>query len=116
MKIFFIIILSTVIFFSKVNAETFSSALKKAYENNSELNAEREERIKDLTIKLRTPFGSSELENEPAYIRRQIKLEDTPHSSENEVSRFTLSEEENKDGKTTGSIKSNNSFLHDNVD
>jgi cell division protein FtsZ len=85
-------------------------------EDQRELNAEREERIKDLTIKLRTPFGLSELENEPAYIRRQIKLEDTPHSSENEVSRFTLSEEENKDGKTTGSIKSNNSFLHDNVD
>ena len=34
--------MSIVIFFSKVNAETFSSALKKAYENNSELNAERE--------------------------------------------------------------------------
>lgn len=53
MKIFFIIILSTVIFFSKVNAETFSSALKKAYENNSELNAERENIIvseQDLRI------------------------------------------------------------------
>jgi len=85
-------------------------------EDQRELNAEREERIKDLTIKLRTPFGLSELENEPAYIRRQIKLEDTPHSSENEVSRFTLSEEENNEGKSTGSIKSNNSFLHDNVD
>lgn len=84
-------------------------------QDQQELNAERTERIKDLTIKLRTPFGLSELENEPAYIRRQIKLEDTPHSSQNEVSRFTLTEE-TKDGKTTGSIRSNNSFLHDNVD
>ena len=53
MKIFFIIILCTVIFFPKVNAETFSSALKKAYENNSELNAERENIIvseQDLRI------------------------------------------------------------------
>ena len=53
MKIFFIIILSTLIFFYKVNAETFSSALKKAYENNSELNAERENIIvseQDLRI------------------------------------------------------------------
>jgi cell division protein FtsZ len=81
-------------------------------EQLQELSAEREERIKELSLKLRTPFGLSELESEPAYIRRQIKLEDTPHSSENNVSRFTLSEE---DGKVN-SIKGNNSFLHDNVD
>lgn len=77
-----------------------------------ELSAEREERIKELSLKLRTPFGLTELESEPAYIRRQIKLEDTPHSSENNVSRFTLSDEEGKGN----SIKGNNSFLHDNVD
>lgn len=85
-------------------------------EDHKELTAEREERIKELSMKLRTPFGLSELETEPAYIRRKIKLEDTPHSSENEVSRFTLSEEEGKEGDSNGSIKSNNSFLHDNVD
>ena len=42
MKKFFIIILSTLFLFSHVYAETFTSALKKAYQNNSELNAERE--------------------------------------------------------------------------
>jgi cell division protein FtsZ len=81
-------------------------------EQLQELSAEREERIKELSLKLRTPFGLTELESEPAYIRRQIKLEDTPHSSENNVSRFTLSDEEGKGN----SIKGNNSFLHDNVD
>jgi len=81
-------------------------------EQLQELSAEREERIKELSLKLRTPFGLSELESEPAYIRRQIKLEDTPHSSENNVSRFTLSDEEGKGN----AIKGNNSFLHDNVD
>ncbi len=85
-------------------------------EDHREMAAEREERIKELSLKLRTPFGLSELENEPAYIRRQIKLEDTPHSSENNVSRFTLNEEEGKDGKSSNSIQGNNSFLHDNVD
>ena len=42
MKKFLIIILSTFFLFSHVYAETFTNALKKAYKNNSELNAERE--------------------------------------------------------------------------
>tara|TARA_A100001234_G_C12606444_1_gene377374 strand:- start:112 stop:1407 length:1296 start_codon:yes stop_codon:yes gene_type:complete len=42
MKNFFLIILSYLLLFSIVNAETFSAALKKAYNNNLELNAERE--------------------------------------------------------------------------
>ena len=42
MKNFFIIIFGYLFLLSNVNAETFSSALKKAYNNNLELNAERE--------------------------------------------------------------------------
>ena len=42
MKKIILIFLGTLFLFSKVNAETFSSALSKAYKNNSELNAERE--------------------------------------------------------------------------
>mgnify|MGYP001235782331 FL=1 len=42
MKKFFIIILSILFLFPNVNADTFDAALKKAYKNNSELNAERE--------------------------------------------------------------------------
>ena len=42
MKKFFFTVLSSIFLFSNVNAETFSAALKKAYKNNSELNAERE--------------------------------------------------------------------------
>jgi len=42
MKKFFIIILSYLFLLTGVNAETFSIALKKAYNNNPELNAERE--------------------------------------------------------------------------
>ena len=41
MKIFYSTLCS-LLFLVNVNAETFTSALKKAYENNSELNAERE--------------------------------------------------------------------------
>ena len=42
MKKIILILLGTFFLFSEVNAETFSSALSKAFKNNSELNAERE--------------------------------------------------------------------------
>ena len=54
----------------------------------------------------------AELENQPAYIRKKIELEETSYSSETVVSRFTLGE----DSKNQTVIKSDNSFLHDNVD
>lgn len=72
---------------------------------------ERILRLKDLSMKLRTANGLQELENEPAYKRKQMALQQVPHSSESQISRFTLSNEE---GITE--IRPNNSFLHDNVD
>lgn len=72
---------------------------------------ERILRLKDLSMKLRSTSGLQELENEPAYKRKQMQLKEVPHSSESQVSRFTLS---NEDGQTE--IRPNNSFLHDNVD
>ncbi len=42
MKKFLIIIFSNIFIISNLSAETFTEALKKAYKNNSELNAERE--------------------------------------------------------------------------
>lgn len=44
----------------------------------------------------------------PAYLRRGVKMENVPHSSENFVSRYNL----NDDNQVLG----NNKFLHDNVD
>ncbi|MCJ0742475.1 cell division protein FtsZ [Pedobacter montanisoli] len=73
---------------------------------------ERILRLKDLSMKLRTSNGLQELENEPAYKRKQMQLQQIQHSSESQVSRFTLSNDE--DGET--GIRPNNSFLHDNVD
>jgi len=73
---------------------------------------ERVAKLKELSFKLKSPNGLSELENEPAYKRRNINLDATPHSSESQVSRYTLSEGDDKKVE----IKPNNSFLHDNVD
>ena len=73
---------------------------------------ERIQRLKELSMKLKTPQALNEMEKEPAYKRRNIQLENTPHSSESQISRFTLTENEEKKIE----IRPNNSFLHDNVD
>ncbi len=72
---------------------------------------ERESRLRELSLKIKTPEGLSDLEKEPAYLRRNVALNKVPASHESQVSRYTLFD---GDGKTQ--IKSNNSFLHDNVD
>lgn len=73
---------------------------------------ERIQRLKELSMKLKTPQGLNEMEHEPAYKRRNIQLDNVPHSSESQVSRFTLTETDDKKIE----IRPNNSFLHDNVD
>jgi len=73
---------------------------------------DREQKLKELSLKLKTAEGLKSLENEPAYIRREVYLSDLPHSSDSQVSRYTLNEGKERDVQ----IKSNNSFLHDNVD
>lgn len=78
---------------------------------------ERISRIKELCQKLKTPSGLSELENEPAYKRKNVNLEDQPHSSESNVSRFSINDiEDEETGERKWNLRDNNSFLHDNVD
>lgn len=72
---------------------------------------ERMDRLRDISFKLRTPSGLTDLENEPAYKRRNVELEEASHSSESEVAQYTL----NEDKDNNVGIKPNN-FLHDNVD
>ncbi len=72
---------------------------------------ERMDRLREISFKLRTPSGLTDLENEPAYKRRNIDLENITHSSESDVSEYTLNEDEDKNL----GIQPNN-FLHDNVD
>lgn len=73
---------------------------------------ERLERIQQYTSQLKRADGLEELEKEPAFRRRKIQLEDEPHSSEDNISRFQLSSD--SDNRTT--LRDTNSFLHDNVD
>jgi len=97
------------------NQEECLNTLESTTLNNNSLkieSREREDRLRTISMKLRTPSGLTDLEDVPAYKRNNIDLEQTNHSSESEVSKYTLSEGE--DNKTE--IKPNNSFLHDNVD
>lgn len=73
---------------------------------------ERIMKIKALGMKMKTPSGINDLEKEPAYKRRNINLDSVPHSSENTMSRFSLSDDDEGSPK----LNDNNSFLHDNVD
>lgn len=71
---------------------------------------ERRQRLKNLSIKLNNPEVLNELENQPAYLRKGVALDDVDHSSDSNVSKWTISDDDEPE------IKDNNSFLHDNVD
>lgn len=76
---------------------------------------ERMERVQEYTAKIKSSQGLSDLEKEPAYKRKKIELEDAPSSSDEPMSKFSLTEELENGEKKIG-LKENNSFLHDNVD
>jgi cell division protein FtsZ len=44
----------------------------------------------------------------PAYLRRGVKMQDVPHSSEPFISKYNLNDDNN--------LLGNNKFIHDNVD
>ncbi len=54
-----------------------------------------------------------ELENEPAYLRKKIKIKPETPSKQKEVSKYKLSDDEDKGGPK---LREDNSYLHDNVD
>lgn len=72
---------------------------------------ERLSKIQEFTAKLKKADGIAEYENEPAFVRRNINLDQTMRSTEEPVSRFGVAMNENGEAV----LRSNN-FLHDNVD
>ncbi|MES2567218.1 MAG: cell division protein FtsZ [Bacteroidota bacterium] len=79
-------------------------------EEQIRLAQERIKKLKELTLKMKTPEGLAHLEKESAWQRKQVNLDtnsSTP-STDSQVSRYTLGE--------NNEIRPNNSFLHDNVD
>lgn len=72
---------------------------------------ERRRKLKDFNYKFHNNLNNiDEIEKQPAYKRQGINLSDTP--KENKISRTSLSDDSNDEKQ----LRSNNSFLHDNVD
>ena len=72
---------------------------------------ERRRKMKDFNYK----FNNSkidDIEKIPAYKRQGVNLDEAKHSSETDISRTSVSTDDNNDIQ----MRSNNSFLHDNVD
>ena len=76
----------------------------------------RRMKMKDFNYKFINNMNQhiDEIESEPAYKRMGVNLDEVPYSSEKDKnkSRMTLGMDDNDDIQ----LRSNNSFLHDNVD
>ena len=68
---------------------------------------ERRDRLRRLSSEITNEAIKEKLEV-PAYLRRNVALENVPHSSNRNISRFNLSDDND--------ILGDNKFLHDNVD
>ena len=94
---------------SEIVSETKPVEAPKQTLNFSSKVDERIQKLKNLSLRLKNPELFKEIEQVPAYMRRGVSLNETLSSKSENISRYSL------DGET-GEIKSNNSFLHDNVD
>ena len=79
-------------------------------EKHDRAEQKHKEELRARNKKLNNPQSVIDLENEPAYLRRKVELDDVPHSSEITVSRWTITGDEEPE------IRKDNPYLHDNVD
>lgn len=88
----------------------------KEYEKSLEENIkirhhERMSKLREMSLKIRTASGLAEIEKEPAYLRKNVMLSNVTPSSETDISKYSLGQ----DDENKSELKSN-SYLHDNVD
>ena len=102
-----------------VPSETSQSA-QPSVQPSREAFAERQRQITrslaEFKSKLNLPGRIADLENEPAYKRRNVTIEDTPQSADSQVSRMRVNEEFDEEGNRRIELRNDNPFLHDNVD
>lgn len=101
---------------AKPSAPASNLSDRVATEVGLQLSRERMRNLREMSDRIKSPDGLSDLEKEPAYKRRSIQLDLVPHSSVSQVSRYTLTEERDADGEKRVELRPNNSYLHDNVD
>ena len=79
--------------------------------------SERLRKLKSLSVRLNNPDTLRHYEEEPAYVRRNVDLDDVPHSSQMDISRMSILDKSDPNSdKSKWEIRNNNSFLHDSVD
>lgn len=78
--------------------------------------ADRLSRIKQFTKRIKKPGEIADMENTPAFKRRNVVLDEVPTSNASTASRVSFQEEEDEDGEKHIQIRTDNPFLHDNVD
>jgi cell division protein FtsZ len=86
----------------------FESPISKTLRDRAD---DRRQKMKAFNYKFNAA-KIEEFENEPAYKRQGIELSDGPEDFETKISRTSVTSDENEDLQ----VRSNNSFLHDNVD
>jgi cell division protein FtsZ len=69
---------------------------------------DRKDHLKQVRKQEMTKEEFNEKWSLPAYLRRGVKMQDVPHSSEQFISKYNLNDDNN--------LLGNNKFLHDNVD
>jgi cell division protein FtsZ len=102
----------------KAEASAEGDASKQVDPFNSSINDllkdradERRKKLKNFNYKFQNNRNSiDEIEKQPAYKRQGVDLDDAP--KEQKISRMSLGEDSNDEVQ----LRSNNSFLHDNVD
>jgi cell division protein FtsZ len=102
----------------KTPSDTFRKPLvdQKSKEAYAARQKQTKKILSDMKINLRLPGRISDLENEPAYKRRNVILDEIQHSSESTASRFSVNEEVDENGERRIELRDDNPFLHDNVD
>tara|TARA_B100000886_G_scaffold339903_1_gene306888 strand:- start:817 stop:2736 length:1920 start_codon:yes stop_codon:yes gene_type:complete len=92
----------------EVSANPFDNPISKTLRDRAD---ERRKKMKAFNYKFNIT-KIDDYEKEPAYKRQGVELTDSGLESETNISRTSISSDENEEDQ----VRSNNSFLHDNVD
>lgn len=97
--------------FDEGDQEISNEGMMELKSTENRLRKQAQERLEKLKGKRKPDLNSHDFKDKletPAYLRKDVKLQNVPHSSEPHISRYNL----NDDNQILG----NNKFLHDNVD
>lgn len=97
---------------SEKSPEASQKKSKELVERVKKLRKSHEKVKEQLYNQADTNESIDELENEPAYVRKKIKIDDAKPSGESRISKYSLSEDDENNSK----LREDNAYLHDNVD